>query len=365
MQQRYLSTRQRRRNDPDDRALMRHEDHTPNDDGNDGRDFSVSDAWHRVPGRGTVGITLIGFWAIARQGAAHFSKCELAEKRKDEVQESEPAEKRKDEGVDEVILASSDPKASPGLAVFVPLEPPSGSNESGYSSQLSRGRQKVSPILRAAADCDKVLRGEREKIKYRRFRQKRRKIRREFEIKREKPESDGTRGDIDRIVDQFFGENNENIIDRGIIDECNFDKDVIEHENKKDTSSNPLRNSGNGVADMSPLGCTQPWLVSADDGSLSDAIRKQEPRGTRTLPKPELPLELRGPKITEAALQIFSRISTPAQISPKSKYLPQVLQRAMRNFEKFYELEQGASRRGIAEAQANFQAIHPDEDRGL
>ena len=74
--------------------------------------------------------------------------------------------------------------------------------------------------------------------------------------------------------------------------------------------------------------------MSADDGSLSNAINKHELQATRTLPKPDFPLELR---------QIFGRFCTPAQVSPKSKYLPQVLQRAMRNFEKFYGLEQGAS----------------------
>ena len=54
-------------------------------------------------------------------------------------------------------------------------------------------------------------------------------------------------------------------------------------------------------------------------------------------------MELRRPKIIEAALQISGNTSTPAQMSPESKYLPQVLQRAMGNFEKLYELEQGAS----------------------
>ena len=42
---------------------------------------------------------------------------------------------------------------------------------------------------------------------------------------------------------------------------------------------------------MNPVGFIQPWLVSADDGSLSDIINSQDPRGTRTLPKPKLQSE--------------------------------------------------------------------------
>ena len=56
---------------------------------------------------------------------------------------------------------------------------------------------------------------------------------------------------------------------------------------------------------MSPVGSIQPWLVSVDDDSLSDAISIQHPIGTRTLSKPELQSEHRGPgEITAAELQI-------------------------------------------------------------
>ena len=65
-------------------------------------------------------------------------------------------------------------------------------------------------------------------------------------------------------------------------------------------------------------GSIQPWLVDADDDSLSDTINKQEGRRTRTLSKPDLQLENRGPKITEAALQIFGKgISATAATKEK------------------------------------------------
>ena len=58
-------------------------------------------------------------------------------------------------------------------------------------------------------------------------------------------------------------------------------------------------------------GSTQPWLVTADDGSRSDTINIEHPIGTRTQPNPQLLTELRGPKVTEAALEIFGGISKP------------------------------------------------------
>ena len=71
----------------------------------------------------------------------------------DEVLEGELADKRNDDGVDELILVSRDPKASPGLAVVAPLEPPSGFNEVDHTpvnrfsppkiSQLSKSFQQV------------------------------------------------------------------------------------------------------------------------------------------------------------------------------------------------------------------------------
>ena len=46
-------------------------------------------------------------------------------------------------------------------------------------------------------------------------------------MKQKKVENDRIQGDLDQIVDLFFGENNESFIERGIIDECDFLKDVI------------------------------------------------------------------------------------------------------------------------------------------
>ena len=99
------------------------------------------------------------------------------------------------------------------------------------------------------------------------------------------------------MVPLIFCEDDESIIDRGNINEDGFHKNIMEHRDKEETSGNPLRDSGNGAVGMIPIGCIQPWLMSADAGSLFDIINKQEPRGTRALPKPELPLEYRGPKI--------------------------------------------------------------------
>ena len=73
------------------------------------------------------------------------------------------------------------------------------------------------------------------------------------------------------------GEDDENIIERGSLNEDDFHKNIIKHGEKEETSGNTLRDSGNGVADIHPTVSIQPWLVSADDGSLSDAISKQEP----------------------------------------------------------------------------------------
>ena len=59
---------------------------------------------------------------------------------------------------------------------------------------------------------------------------------------------------------------------------------------------------------MNPVGSIQPLLVSADDGCLSDTINTQHPIWTRTLPKPEVQSEHRGPgKINAAALQCFGQ----------------------------------------------------------
>ena len=92
---------------------------------------------------------------------------------------------------------------------------------------------------------------------------------------------------------------------------------------------------------MHPEGSIQPWLVSADEGSLSDAIKLQDPQGTRTMPKPELQLEYRGPaEIAAAALKIFGQGD---QHTKPSQYLPEVLRRACRNFEKFHRLEFGSA----------------------
>ena len=104
-------------------------------------------------------------------------------------------------------------------------------------------------------------------------------------------------------------------------------------------STKPLRTF---EVDMNLDGSIQPWLVSSDDGSLSDIVNSQDPDETRTLPKLELQAEYRGPgKITAAALQIFSQEEASARASQPSKYLPDVLPRACRNFEKCHEFEAG------------------------
>ena len=105
--------------------------------------------------------------------------------------------------------------------------------------------------------------------------------------------------------------------------------------------SNPLRTS---EVEMNPIGSIQPWLVSADDDSLSDTINNEHPIGTRTLSKPELMSEHRGPgNITAAALQIFGQEEKSAhRRSRKSaKYPGDMLNKACRNFERFFELAEG------------------------
>ena len=95
---------------------------------------------------------------------------------------------------------------------------------------------------------------------------------------------------------------------------------------------------------MNPIGSIQPWLVSADDDSLSDTINNEHPIGTRTLSKPELKSEHRGPgNITAAALQILGQEEKSAlRRSQKSaKYPGEMLLRACRNFERFFELAEG------------------------
>ena len=96
----------------------------------------------------------------------------------------------------------------------------------------------------------------------------------------------------------------------------------------------PLRTPEVG---MNLDGSIQPWLVVADDGSLSDAIHIKYTQGTGTLPKPELQSEHRGlGKITAAALQIYGQEETAAPKTTSSSYLPKVLRRACRNFGRFY-----------------------------
>ena len=60
--------------------------------------------------------------------------------------------------------------------------------------------------------------------------------------------------------------------------------------------------------------------MSADDGSRSDTINIEHPTGTRTQPKPQLLSEIRGPKITEAALSIFGGVSKPTS-NPNERIL--------------------------------------------
>ena len=54
-----------------------------------------------------------------------------------------------------------------------------------------------------------------------------------------------------------------------------------------------------------PSGSIQPWLMSADEGSQSDTIKPQQPSEERTMPKPRVLMENRGPLgIAEAAVAI-------------------------------------------------------------
>jgi len=81
-------------------------------------------------------------------------------------------------------------------------------------------------------------------------------------------------------------------------------------------------------------------LTSADEGSRSGAINKEDPSGAQTRPKPDLYSEIRGPKgITAAAMQIFPRSNASAQ--PHPKYPAEMVRKACRNFERFYELNEG------------------------
>ena len=92
---------------------------------------------------------------------------------------------------------------------------------------------------------------------------------------------------------------------------------------------------------MNLEGSIQPWLVSADDGSLSDAIKLQDPQGTLTMPKPELQSEQRGlGKITAASLLIFGQEQETAPTTISQTYLPEVIHWACRNREKFGQEEQ-------------------------
>ena len=85
---------------------------------------------------------------------------------------------------------------------------------------------------------------------------------------------------------------------------------------------------------------TRSWLASADDGSQSGAINNEDPSGAQTIPKPGLISEIRGSKgITAAAMQILARSNTSAQ--PHSKYPAEMVRKACRNFERFYELSEG------------------------
>ena len=59
-----------------------------------------------------------------------------------------------------------------------------------------------------------------------------------------KEESDGIQGDLDRIVDLVFGEDDEDIIERGDIGEGDFHKNIKEHRDKEEISENPLHDSG-------------------------------------------------------------------------------------------------------------------------
>ena len=81
------------------------------------------------------------------------------------------------------------------------------------------------------------------------------------------------------------------------------DNNLEDKRARSTATPNPLRKSD---VDMNPICSIQPWLVSADDDRLSDAINNQRPIGTRTLSKPGLHSEHQGPgKITAAALHIF------------------------------------------------------------
>ena len=95
---------------------------------------------------------------------------------------------------------------------------------------------------------------------------------------------------------------------------------------------------------MNPVGSIRPWLLSADDGSLSDTINTQHPQGARTVPKPKLQSERRGlGEITAAPLQIFGQEekSAPTRSRKSSKYPGGMLFKACENFERFFEPAEG------------------------
>ena len=60
-----------------------------------------------------------------------------------------------------------------------------------------------------------------------------------------KQESDDIHNDLDRIANLFFGEDDENIVECGIIYEGDFHRDMIEHENKDDISSKDIAKQQN------------------------------------------------------------------------------------------------------------------------
>ena len=59
-------------------------------------------------------------------------------------------------------------------------------------------------------------------------------MQRELKMDQEKLESDDIHHDLDRIANLVFVEDDENIIERRIIYEGDFHRDIIEHGNKED-----------------------------------------------------------------------------------------------------------------------------------
>ena len=62
----------------------------------------------------------------------------------------------------------------------------------------------------------------------------------------------------------------------------NFGRDA---DTEGESDANPLRNSGDRAVELGQCESIQPWLVNADDDSLSDAINTQDSRRTRTSSK--------------------------------------------------------------------------------